>query len=447
MAKSARGVNPRGYFYQRMRKHFAADPATLVLVSQRYQLYDWPNVHLALQKLFSRKNVSAQLEGILVDEYHQGLSLARLSRPETARQYIPGPVEYRDVEVADGKRLSCVERGLYWVNTPTAAIVLLISQTIHVYPPAISIEMMAITREAAEDFGQSLGALIAQAPAFRGHVLSLELDCHRQLTVRFHRLPDITREEIILPAEVVRRIDRQTVGMVHHARELRQAGRHLKRGVLLHGPPGTGKTLSAMYLASQMPGRTVLILTGGGISSIETSGILARALAPVTVILEDVDLIGTMRENQEVGANALLFELLNQMDGLAEDADVLYVLTTNRPDVLEPALAARPGRIDQAIEIPLPDEQCRRRLIDLYGKGIDLRLKDHQSLVAKTKGVSAAFMRELLRRATLLALEPLDGQASDGQPVRVEDHHVDAALEELMVAGGRLTQTLLGVAR
>ena len=57
------------------------------------------------------------------------------------------------------------------------------------------------------------------------------------------------------------------------------------------------------------------------------------------------------------------------MDGLADDADLLFVLTTNRPDILEPALAARPGRIDQAIEVPPPDADCRRRLLELYGKG------------------------------------------------------------------------------
>src|SRR4029077_3989756 len=106
-----------------------------------------------------------------------------------------------------------------------------------------------------------------------------------------------------------------------------------------------------------------------------------------------VDLIGTLRENQTVGANALLFELLNQMDGLAEDADVLFVLTTNRPDVLEPALASRPGRIDQAIEIPLPDADCRRRLLDLYAAGIDLRLGDLDELIDRTEGGSGAFIR------------------------------------------------------
>ena len=56
-----------------------------------------------------------------------------------------------------------------------------------------------------------------------------------------------------------------------------------------------------------------------------------------------------------MGENPLLFELLNEMDGLAEDADVIFILTTNRADLLEPALAARPSRVDQATEIPLPD--------------------------------------------------------------------------------------------
>src|SRR5438034_6137387 len=55
-----------------------------------------------------------------------------------------------------------------------------------------------------------------------------------------------------------------------------------------------------------------------------------------------------------------LNKLLNEMDGLREDADVIFILTTNRPDQLEPALASRPGRIDQAIEFPLPDEQDRK---------------------------------------------------------------------------------------
>jgi ATP-dependent 26S proteasome regulatory subunit len=269
-------------------------------------------------------------------------------------------------------------------------------------------------------------------------VLSLADDRRGGIRVQFHRLPQIDRDQIILPQGLLNRIERQTIGFHKQANRMLAMGRHLKRGMLLHGAPGTGKTLTAMYLASQMRERTVLLLTGRGMGLIEQSCAMARVLQPSIVVLEDVDLIAEER-TREGACAAVLFELLNQMDGLSDDADILFLLTTNRPDILEPALASRPGRIDQAIEIPLPDADCRRRLIDLYGRGLTLRLERLDHLITKTEGASAAFIRELLRKAALFAAdEMLDA------PV-VMDRHVDEALHELVVAGGTLTKSLLGV--
>ena len=76
--------------------------------------------------------------------------------------------------------------------------------------------------------------------------------------------------------------------------------------------------------------------------------------------------------------------------GVGADADVIFVLTTSRADLLEPALAARPGRIDQATELPLPDAGCRWRLIQLSSTGLDLRLDDPQTVVSRTEGASAS---------------------------------------------------------
>jgi ATP-dependent 26S proteasome regulatory subunit len=315
----------------------------------------------------------------------------------------------------------------------------LVTQERFSHPPSIRVEVMATDRERAERFVRLLTRRTRSGKAYRGNVLSLEEDCYRSLTVRFHHLPHIGREDIILPESLMRRIERHTLSFTRHAEKLRAAGRHIKRGILFHGPPGTGKTLTAMYLAAQMPGRTVLIITGQGAGAIEAACKLARMLEPATVILEDVDLIGTQRERQTIGANALLFELLNQMDGLADDVDVLFLLTTNRPDVLEPALASRPGRIDQAIEVPTPDAPCRRRLLELYSRGMTVELDDWDSLVQRTEGASGAFIRELLRKAAIFAVED-DG---DGALI-VRDGHVNEALAELLVGGGALTQSLLG---
>ena len=128
---------------------------------------------------------------------------------------------------------------------------------------------------------------------------------------------------------------------------------------------------------------------------------------------------------------------LLQLASCLDDADILFILTTNRPDILEPALAARPGRIDQAVEVPLPDADSRRRLFDLYGRGLVMEVKDVDRFVRRMEGVSAAFIRELLRRAALIA-------ADDGAELVVRDHHVDEALHELIITGGALTRALLG---
>ena len=86
------------------------------------------------------------------------------------------------------------------------------------------------------------------------------------------------------------------------------------------------------------------------------------------------------------------------MDGPKQDADILFVVTTNRSEDLESALASRPGRIDQAIKVPLPDDIGRRKLVRLYGKGLPLDEDIVKEAARRTSGVSAAFIKELMRR-------------------------------------------------
>lgn len=426
----------------RLRSHFGTDPSRLPVIEQQFAGYERANFQLALAEMLAEPQRSSELLGIIVLEEYRTASLARMSRAGSARNLDEGPVEYADVPLPGDQHLACVKNGLYLVREDGRPLAVLLTESRHPWQQQFGVEVMAGDREQAEKFSRQLTRLTRYGKAFRGHTLSLEQDCHGSLSINFHRLPPISRDELILPEPLLRRIERHTLSFNRHVEKLRAAQRHLKRGLLLHGPPGTGKTLSAMYLVAQMPGRTALILTGAGMGSIETACKLARMLAPATIILEDVDLIGTQRNRQTVDANALLFELLNQMDGLADDTDILFILTTNRPDILEPALAARPGRIDQAIEVPPPDADCRRRLFALFGRGLQVELADWDGLIARTAGVSGAFIRELLRKAAVFAAE------EDGESLLVlRDRHLDEALAELLVAGGPLTQSLLGATR
>jgi ATP-dependent 26S proteasome regulatory subunit len=243
--------------------------------------------------------------------------------------------------------------------------------------------------------------------------------------------------DLVLPEGVLERIESHILAPTEHRDQLLQSGRHMARGLLLWGPPGTGKTHTVRYLTGRLRDATIIILSGGSLGMIAGFGSLARRLTPSVVVLEDVDLVAQERDYGPYGGGPVLFELMNQMSGLADDADVAFVLTTNRPDVLEPALAARPGRVDLAVELPLPDAAARRRLIELYSRGLDLAVDDMDAVVRRTDGVTASFIKELLRKATLAA-------ASHGR-TQVSDQDMRSALDELMHATSTLTRALLGM--
>jgi ATP-dependent 26S proteasome regulatory subunit len=110
-------------------------------------------------------------------------------------------------------------------------------------------------------------------------------------------------------------------------------------------------------------------------------------------------------------------------------------MTTNGAELLEPALAERPGRVDQAVEFPLPDEDARAQLIALFSRGLDLALDDAGAVVAATEGVSPAFLRELVRKAAL--------QAAIAGSDKIDDGHFRAALA-ILESGGSVTRAMLG---
>jgi ATP-dependent 26S proteasome regulatory subunit len=184
------------------------------------------------------------------------------------------------------------------------------------------------------------------------------------------------------------------------------------------------------------------VISGRALGRIREACSVARSLQPAIVVVEDVDLIAEQREARP-GEHPLLFQLLNEMDGLNSGADVIFLLTTNRADLLEPALAARPGRVDLAAELPLPDADARRQLIRLYQGSLILDLTHPETIIERTDGVTAAFLKELLRKAALLSCEADPADAPD-DPIRVTDTHLTAALDQLLDSRNQLTRVLLG---
>lgn len=347
-----------------LAEHLGVNPSALPVVEQVLPLPDHPNVQLALEEVAAGVE-GWRLFGLPVEVTHwTGFGLANLASPSPhSERHRPVAPAYVNVPVGVDETLPCVSLGVWLLAHEGRPVVVLFSlgdPHRHGMGSNCKLEVMAAERETGLAFLAHLRTRVHALNVYRGKVLSFTFGEWGGFGLEFHALPDVGRNDLILPEEDLAAIERHTLGVARHAERLRDAKRHLKRGLLLYGPPGTGKTFSIMYLCSQMPGRTAILLSGQAAPTLGQAAAMARSLQPSMLVLEDVDLVAMERTHPGMPSNPLLFQLLNEMDGLDEDADVLFVLTTNRVELLEPALSARPGRIDQAVEIRLPDDAMPR---------------------------------------------------------------------------------------
>jgi ATPase family associated with various cellular activities (AAA) len=418
----------------RMREHLGVNPKELPSTSAEFGPTDHPNLQLALD------TVLPDAEVIGISAAHPGFMRLGLSGLLSGAAMIGpidvGSVQYEDVEVGDGRIVRCVSTGVYLASRDGVPVVLVLSISDHPFgPDRLRIEGLSAAEGVVSALLADLRAAMRDHNVYRGKVISLHSRGQEQsVCVQFHHLREIARDGVILPEGTLERLERHAIGIAERAEQLLAGGRQLKRGVLLHGPPGTGKTLTVSYLLSAMPGRTTVLLTGRGLSLIEPAVAIARELTPATVVLEDVDPVAAER-TMPIGTPGILFELLNQIEGLDEDADLLFLLTTNRADLIEPALATRPGRVDLALEIPLPDEEARRKLVRLYAQDVPLDAAAEQELVVGTAGLTGAFIKELMRQTALRA-ELEDRAPGSGDAT--------AVLSELLEERSTLTRRLLG---
>ncbi|MDX8510412.1 ATP-dependent Clp protease adaptor ClpS [Mesorhizobium captivum] len=432
------------YAHEAIAWHFAGlAHDEIIATSRQFPGHMRADVQVALDKLFSTSPV--RFFGLYEQYRYETLTYAALTK-EGQHAVTISAAQYQDVDIGDSEPIKCLNNGL-WLNRDEDlhyAVVL----SFHREYGREAGTCVEIAVPAGEDgvalvdrcFSQ-LEAAIHTARSYRGKVLSLETEGDyqgRSKGVMVHRLAQVQRDAVILPEQTLKLLDRNVIRFIESREALRRLGQSTRKGILLYGPPGTGKTHTIRYLAANLPGHTTLIITAGQMGLLSQYMTLARLLQPATVVIEDVDLIARDRENMGGPCEeSLLNALLNEMDGLKDNVDILFILTTNRPEQLEGALTGRPGRIDQAIEVPLPDGDCREKLVRLYGGGLKLSDRIVGEAVARTKGVSAAFIKELMRRIAQTSI-----MRGDGETVTSKD--LAEALDDMLFTGGRLNVRLLG---
>ena len=319
--------------------------------------------------------------------------------------FAPGPVDYVSTATGPSTERRSVAFGVRLLRHDGSPIAVLQrgSAPEHGREDA-RLEVIAVDPAVADGFLAELRRRMLELSVLRGKVLTIggtQFGRGTGMTTFLER-PEIAEHELILEPETLAGITRHVVQVAEHRELLRRSGLHLKRGLLLYGPPGTGKTLTVRHLLSRTPGTTAVLLNGPSIRFITMAAEIARAMQPAIVVLEDVDLVANDRSIAP-GGNGVLFAILDALDGLEGDADVTFILTTNRVEVLERALADRPGRVDHAAEIPLPDRAARRRLFALYGRGLPFSAGALDAAADAADGTTGSFAKELMRRAVLRA--------------------------------------------
>jgi hypothetical protein len=430
-----------------LKRHFGKRPLQdLITASRTFPVTARVDVQLALDKMFA-KHPKAKLVGVHTQYQHETLTVAHL----LGNQHFPvviGPLQNEEIDIGETLPARCLRQGLWLVQDGAVPFALLLSSAFRFgHAEGTHIEIAVPPGEDGSHLSRrlldELEALVRQTASYRGKVISLESPDRysgHHGPLRVHKLRNVQRDEVILPEKTLQLLDRNIGDFVRQRELLRKLGLPIKKGLLFYGPPGTGKTHTIHYLAGQLPDHTTLLVTAEQVGLLDHYFQLARFLQPAMIVIEDVDLIARARETMYGPCDeSILNKLLNEMDGLREDAAVLFILTTNRPDSLEAALASRPGRIDQAIEFPLPDENGRRLLVRLYACGLPLDESVVETIVRRTDKASAAFIKELMRRAAQFHIQ----NGGDG---RLQLADVNAALEEMLFTGGSLNAKLLGAA-
>lgn len=238
----------------------------------------------------------------------------------------------------------------------------------------------------------------------------------------------------------------EVVEYLHDPSKYRDIGAKMPKGILLVGPPGTGKTMLAKAVAgeSEVPffsisgSEFVEMFVGMGAAKVRDLFRQAKEKAPCIVFIDEIDAIGKKRGGGALGGNdereQTLNQLLTEMDGFEDNAGVIILAATNRPESLDPALT-RPGRFDRQVPVTLPDLQGRVAILKVHAAKIKTAPSiDYDKVARMASGASGAELANIVNEAALRAVR-------DHRPYATQEDMEESI--EVVIAGYQKKHAIL----
>ena len=257
--------------------------------------------------------------------------------------------------------------------------------------------------------------------------------------------PDVTFPDVAGEDEAVEELE-EIREFLASPDKFHKVGARIPRGVLLYGPPGTGKTLLAKAVAGEanapffsISGSEFMELyVGVGASRVRELFERAKKNAPAIIFVDEIDAVGRHRGSGIGGGNdereQTLNQLLVEMDGFDERANIILIAATNRPDILDPALL-RPGRFDRQIAVEAPDLKGREAILKVHAQGKPLTAQvDLRQIAKRTPGFTGADLANVLNEAALLTAR------SDMQ--FIDERAIDEAIDRVIAGPQKRTRVM-----
>ncbi|WP_135824666.1 proteasome-activating nucleotidase Pan2 [Halorussus ruber] len=246
-------------------------------------------------------------------------------------------------------------------------------------------------------------------------VLESEKDARAQ-AMEVDESPDVTYDQIGGLEDQMQEVREAVEQPLENPEQFESVGIEPPSGVLLHGPPGTGKTMLAKAVANQTDATFIKMagselvqkFIGEGAKLVRDLFELASQREPAIVFIDEIDAVASKRTDSKTSGDAevqrTMMQLLSEMDGFEDRGEIRIMAATNRFDMLDRAIL-RPGRFDRLIEVPEPDEEARRKILDIHTRDMSVADDvDFGKLAGETEGKSGADIESLTTEAGMFAI-------------------------------------------